>query len=87
MGASIRLSLWPDGVLWFCACRAQKQRGWEYEIRFHGLLESADVDGVRDMIEASIALIPFSPYSVGDPNRLRSQLLEVWAVVAPEPEA
>jgi hypothetical protein len=41
----LRLSVWPDGALWFWAGRPSK-RGWKFQISFHGVLTDAAVTSV-----------------------------------------
>jgi hypothetical protein len=73
----IRLSVWPDGVLWFRACQAAK-RGWAFLFAFHGRLDSPGaVHGLVARFEESLLLVGMRKADCEE------RLLALWRTVNP----
>jgi hypothetical protein len=75
----IRLSVWPDGVLWFWAGRPSK-KGWTFQIAFHGKLRTAGAAGVVSRFESSLGLL----YDVVSASDCEKRLLSLWGSVEPK---
>lgn len=76
--SQVRLSVWPDGVLWFRACQPGKQ-GWRFLVAFSGHLESPVPSQMVDWFEASLPLLHGASRGSGYQERL----LEVWTASNP----
>ena len=74
----VRLSIWPDGALWFRACQPAKQ-GWAFLFAFHGQLRAPLTRDVLSWFEQSLSLV----YGGSRPLDCEEQLLSVWHAVTP----
>jgi hypothetical protein len=72
----VRLSVWPDGALWFHASQPSKQ-GRVFIIAFRGELPAALPGELVGWFERSLSLVRVAP----------DQLLAVWALARPVREA
>lgn len=75
----LRLSVWPDGAMWFWAGRPSKQ-GWTFQIAFHGSLADAVPTGVVSRFEESLGLV----YKVTAVSDVREPLMALWRDVEPQ---
>jgi len=69
----VRLSIWPDGAMWFIACHPAK-RGWAFMLAFHGQLPGPSVPQLIDWFESSLS------HAFNVDTEL---LLSTWAPVQP----
>ena len=76
----LRLSAWPDGVMWLAVCVRGFGRGagWAFKDTFHGDVQDVSAEALVGMVEATLAL-PFG----SDAEKERQQLQLVWARVHP----
>jgi hypothetical protein len=77
----VRLSVWPDGALWFRACQPAKQ-GWAFLSAFHGQLRAPSTRNLVAWFEQSLGLVHGSIR----PPDCEQQLLSIWHAVAPATE-
>ena len=77
----VRLSVWPDGTLWFRACQPGKQ-GWAFLLAFHGQLQSPLAHELLAWFEQSLALV----YGSTRPPDCEERLLSIWDAAAPAVE-
>jgi hypothetical protein len=69
----VRLSVWPDGALWFRACQPAKQ-GWAFLSAFHGQLRAPLTGDLVAWFEQSLALVHGSTR----PPDCEQRLLSIW---------
>lgn len=75
----IRLSVWPDGALWFRVCqRSSATRGWMFMFAFHGQLHGPSCEDLLAWLEQSLALV-HGPR----PSDCAQRLLSLWVAVDP----
>jgi hypothetical protein len=74
----VRLSVWPDGALWFRVCQPAKQ-GWAFLSAFHGQLRSPSSEDLVAWFEQSLGLVHGSIR----PPDCEQQLMSIWSAVAP----
>lgn len=76
-----RLSVWPDGTLWFRACTPDK-RGWAFLLSFSAnLIDSSDED-VVSYFEQSLGIV----HGASRDESTCEQLLHLWRAFEPEVE-
>ena len=69
----LRLSIWPDRVLWFRLCKGRAKNGWDFLLTFQGDASQLTPDQLVEQLISSMAAD-------------RSNLLTIWQNVAPEIE-
>ena len=77
----VRLSVWPDGALWFRVCQPAKQ-GWAFLSAFHGQLCAPSTRNLVTWFEQSLGVVHGSTR----PPDCEQQLLSIWHAVAPSLE-
>jgi len=77
----VRLSVWPDGALWFRACQPSKQ-GWTFLFAFHGQLRAPLTRDLLAWFEQSLGLV----YGITRTPDCEQRLLSVWRAVTPAVE-
>ncbi len=77
----IRLSIWPDGCLWYRICRPgpRKAGGWEVNVSFFGDSKECGPLMLRDLFEKSGSLA----YAATDNPSAAQNLEEIWKTVKP----
>lgn len=66
----LRISIWPDRVIWFRLCRGTTKSGWDFLLTFSGDATEVTSD---ELIETAIASMTTDT----------SQLIEIWRDVSP----
>lgn len=58
----VRLTVWDDGVIWFCACRGSK-KGWVYCHSFYAVRRTEDPMDLREALSESLVRVEVSGYA------------------------
>lgn len=79
----VRLSLWPDGALWFLTARPGTRRrgGWDFLVMFHGTLGELPPGDLVETFEASLHGLHPMHGDVGE--SATSRMLALWSRVQP----
>ena len=73
---SIRLSVWPDGALWFRACEPGR-RGWDFLLAFHGQLSGPHSSELVRLFEET------TPHVAARTDDTHQRVLRLWSRVSP----
>jgi hypothetical protein len=77
----VRLSLWPDGAIWFQAAQpgVRAQGGWDFLFSFDGTLGDLPPDELVSMFESSL----HETYGQTRAGDAATRLLALWSRVQP----